>query len=48
MIVKSEIVVYNGVVGVVCFEQVLKCSRSLFGGGFDVVYLNRGQVDGQM
>jgi len=48
MVVECEIVVYDGVVGMIGLEQVLERSRSLFRRSFDVVNLYRRQVDFEM
>ena len=48
MVVKSEVVIYDGVVGVICFEQVLEGSQSLLGCGFNVVDLDGRKVDGEV
>jgi hypothetical protein len=48
MVVECEVVVYDRIVGVVCFQQMLEGSRSLFGGSFNVMDFHRGEVDGEM
>lgn len=45
MIVKLKIMEEDGVICVVELEQMLECSCSLVVLRFDVVYLNRLQVD---
>lgn len=45
VVMETQIMIYDRVVCVVRFDQVLECSRALFGGGFDVMDLNGGDVD---
>jgi hypothetical protein len=46
MVVECEIVVYDGVVGMIRLEQMFEGSRPLLSCGFDVMDLYRGQVNG--
>lgn len=41
VVVKAEVMVYDRVIGVVGFDQVLESSRSLFGSCLDVVHCDR-------
>ena len=45
MVVKTEFVVDDGEVGVVRFEEVLQCPRSLFRCSFDIVDVNRLEIN---
>lgn len=45
MVVKAQVVVYDGVVRMVGFEEMLQRSRSLLGCCLDVVDLDGWQID---
>ena len=45
VVVEMQVMVYDRVVRMVRFDQVLQSSRTLFGSGFDIVNFNGGDVD---
>lgn len=45
VVVKSEVMIYDGMVCMVCFEEVLQCPRTLFRRRFDVVDFDRGKLN---
>ena len=45
VVVKSQVMVYDRIVCVVGFEQMLQGSRALLGSCLDIVYFDRGYVD---
>ena len=45
VIVEAQVVVYNRVVCMICFDQVLQGPRALLSCGLNVVYLNRWEDD---
>jgi hypothetical protein len=42
MVVESQVVIYDCIIGMVRLEQMLEGPRSLLGGGFDIMDLYRG------
>lgn len=46
VVVETEVVVYDGVVRVVGFEEVLQRAGTFLCGGFDIVRWDGGDVDG--
>ena len=48
MVVEAQVMVYDGVVCMVGFEQVLEGSRSLLGRCLDVVDFYRGERGGEI
>jgi len=48
MIVIAQVMVDDGVVGVICLEEVLEGSRALLRRRFDVVDFDRGQINVQV
>lgn len=45
VVVEAQAMVYDGIVGMICFDQVLEGSRTFLGGGLDIVNLDGRQVD---
>lgn len=48
MVVETQIVIYDRMICMVCFNQMLKGPRALLGCGLDIVNLDGGDVDCQM
>lgn len=48
MVMKAQVMVDNRVVDMVCLEKVLQRSGSFLGGRFDIVDLNRRQLDSRI
>lgn len=48
MVVEGEVVVDDGVIGMIRFEQMLEGSRPLVSSSFDIMDLYRGQIDGKI
>jgi hypothetical protein len=45
VVVEAQVMVYDRVIGVIGFDQVLEGSRTLLGGGFDFVNLDRWEIN---
>jgi len=48
VVVEFEVVVYDGVIDVVCFKEMFERARSLFGRGLNVVDWDGGESNGCM
>lgn len=45
VVVETQVMVYDRIVGVIRFDQVLQGSRAFLGGGLDIVNFDGRQVD---